>query len=99
MKETENKWIDDTMESLQGIRRASASSDLFDRAMQRSMRIKARVVNMSAAQVWSAAACVVVLLVANLFMCLDYSHLGKKQRTDKEMFINEYFTSSEGPQI
>lgn len=99
MKETENKWIDDTLESLQGIRRAGAPTDLFDKSMQRARQVKARGVTMSAAQVWSAAACVAVLLVANLFMCLDYSHLGKKQKTDKEMFINEYFTSSDGPQI
>jgi hypothetical protein len=99
MKDAENKWIDEAMESLHGIKRASAPTDLFEKAMQHTRRARARVVSMPAIQVWSAAACATVLLVANLFMCLDFSHVGKNQRNDKEQFVREYFNASDGPQI
>jgi hypothetical protein len=54
---------------------------------------------MPPAQVWSAAACALVLIVANLFMCLDFSHTAQKTAGAKERFAKEYFGSSDAPQF
>jgi hypothetical protein len=54
---------------------------------------------MPVAHTWRAAACALVLVVANLFLCFDFTHVGKKQPNDKEMFVREYFSGSDGPQI
>lgn len=91
--------INDTFNSLEGIQRATPPADLLEKAMARMYQGKARVVSMSPTYLWRAAACALVLLVANLFMCLDFVRIGKKQHNDKEMFVREYLNSSDGLQI
>jgi len=93
------KWVEDTLESLKDSQRAQAPDGLFENAMRRVAYGRARMVRMPPAQVWSAAACAIVLIVANLFMCLDFSHAGKKALNSKEMFTKEYFGASDAPQF
>ncbi len=94
-----NKWVEDTLESLNGSQRAQAPDGLFENAMRRAAFGRARIVRMPAAQVWSAAACALVLVVANLFMCVDFSHSGNKTLGSKESFAKEYFGASDAPQF
>jgi len=93
------KWVEDTLGSLNGSQRAQAPEGLLENAMRRAAFGRARIIRMPAAQVWSAAACALVLVVANLFMCLDFSHSGKKATSSKEMFAKEYFGASDAPQF
>lgn len=95
----QEKWVEKTLESLEGITRATAPEDLYEKAMRRAAFGRARIVRMPAMQVWSAAACALVLVVANLFMCLDFSHSGNKQASTKEMFVKEYFETNDAPQF
>lgn len=90
--------INDTLNSLEGIQRATPPADLLEKALERINRGKARVVRMPPAHLWRAAACALVLLAANLFFCLDFIRVGK-QHNDKEMFVREYLNSSDGLQI
>jgi len=100
MKQTsKEKWVEDTLNSLNGIQRTQAPEGLFENAMRRAAFGRARMVRMPAAQVWSAAACALVLVVANLFMCLDYSHSDKKATSSKEFFAKEYFGAFDAPQF
>lgn len=93
------KWVEDTLESLNGSQRAQVPHDLFEQAMHRAANIRARKVQMPAAQVWSAAACALLLIVANLIICLDFSHFDPKKVNAKEMFIQEYFGATDAPQF
>lgn len=93
------KWVEDTLESLNGSQRAQPPNDLFERAMRRAANTRAQKVQMPAAQVWSAAACALLLIAANLFMCLDFSNFGPKKVNAKEMFIQEYFGATDAPQF
>ena len=96
---SKEKWVEDTLESLNGSQRAQAPNDLFERAMRRAANNRAKKVQMPTAQVWSAAACALVLIVANLFMCLDFSRFSPKKVNAKEMFIQEYFGATDAPQF
>ena len=90
------KWVEETLESLNDIQRVPAPADLFERAMQRAAQGSARIVRMPVAQVWSAAACALVLVVANLFMCLDFARPSQKAAPNaKEMFVQEYFGTND----
>jgi len=93
------KWVEDTLNTLNGIQRAQAPEGLLENAMRRAAFGRVRMVRMPTAQVWSAAACALVLVVANLFMCLDYSHSGKKASSSKEFFAKEYFGAFDAPQF
>lgn len=100
MKQTaKEKWVEETLSSLDGSQRASAPQGLLEHAMRRAADGRARIVRMSATQVWSAAACALVLVVANLYMCLDYSKSATKSAGMKERFAKEYFTTSDAPQF
>ncbi len=95
----QDKWVEETMESLAGSQRPNAPDDLWERALRSAARGRAKIVRMPPAQVWSAAACALVLIVANLFMCLDFSHTAQKTAGAKERFAKEYFGSSDAPQF
>jgi type VI protein secretion system component VasF len=95
----QEKWVQSTLESLAGSQRPEAPADLFEKAMRRAAQGRAKIVRMPKAQVWSAAACALVLIAANLFMCLDFSHPAQKTAGAKEMFAKEYFGSSDAPQF
>lgn len=92
MQNNKEKWVEDTLESLSGSHRAEAPDTLLERAMNRIAYGRARVVRMPARQVWSAVACTLVLVIANLFMCLDFS---RQNTGTKEGFAREYFGSSD----
>lgn len=92
------KWVENTLDSLEGIQRAEAPPGLLEKAMQRASRGKARIVSMTRTQVWSAAACGLVLIAANVFMCLQFSHSGQHAQSQQEAFAQEYFVFSEPPQ-
>jgi hypothetical protein len=95
----QDKWVEEAMESLAGSQGPKAPADLLERAMRSAARGRTKIVWMSTAQVWSAAACALVLIVANLFMCLDFSHAGQKTAGAKEGFAKEYFGASDAPQF
>lgn len=93
------KWVEETLESLKGSQRAKAPDGLFESAMKRAAFGSARVVRMPSVQIWSAAACALLLVTANLFMCVDYARGNNKVMGSKEMFAKEYFGSTDAPQF
>ncbi len=93
------KWVEETLESLNGSKRAEMPPDLLENALRRAAFGPARVVRMAPLQIWSAAACALVLVLANLFMCIDFSHSASKPAASKEMFIKAYFDTSDAPQF
>lgn len=96
MKRSEKeKWVEETLQSLDGVSRAQAPENLLESALKRAAFGKARVVRMAPVQVWSAAACALVLVVANLFTCIDYNHFSSKKQSNSESFAKEYFGASD----
>jgi hypothetical protein len=91
------KWVEDILDSLEGIHQPQMPEGLYENAMRRAAFGPARIIRMPAAQVWNAAACALVLIVANLYICLDFSASDNKAVGSKEMFAKEYFGSSDAP--
>ncbi len=91
------KWVEDILKSLDGIHQPQIPEGLYENAMRRAAFGPARTIRMPAAQVWSAAACALVLILANLYICLDSTHAGNKAFGSKEIFAKEYFGSSDAP--
>lgn len=100
MKQVEEQnWMESTLNSLDGLQRQKAPADLFEKAMIRSIYTRAKVLRMPVQQLWSAAACGAVLIVANLFLCLNFSSPGKQMANPKESFAKEYFGAGDAPQF
>ena len=86
-----DEWVEDTLKSLDGIQQPQTPDGLFENAMRRVAFGRARMIRMPAAQVWSAAACGLVLVMANLFICQDFFQSDDHVTGSKERFAKEYF--------
>ena len=92
---TKEQWVEETLKSLDGAARAQAPEGLLENALHRAAMGKARIVRMAPVQVWSAAACVLVLVVANLFACIDYSRFTRQNQASSESFAKAYFGNAD----
>lgn len=99
-KPDKEKWVSDTLASLDGSRRAEPSADLFERAWQRAEKGSLQVVWLSPARIWAAAACLSLLILANLFTCLEVAQTHPAQRkAPMQSFSRDYFSFTEVPEI
>lgn len=87
---TEDSNIENTLNSLNGIKRPVASSLLVDKIMQRVELVEAKIVDMSPIQRWSIAAGIALLITLNVFSVKQYSTGTKGNGTNA--FEKEYFS-------
>lgn len=87
---TEDTNIENTMNSLNGIKRPVASPLLVDRIMKSVESVEAKIVNMSPMQRWSIAAGIALLITLNVFSAKQYSTTSKGNGTNA--FEKEYFS-------
>ena len=66
-------WIEDAMASIDGIERAHTNIPVYDMVMQKVYSAKGKVVTMSPRMALRAAACIVVLIAVNVYVCMQYS--------------------------
>lgn len=100
MKQQEKQtWIDETLGSLDGIPRAEAPADLYEKARQRMDKGRAKIVKMPTLKAWSVAACLLLLVFANVLACLKYANTQHAQKSGIDSFANEYFAFAKPPQI
>ncbi len=92
------KWIADTLNSLQGIQRAERPAASQAKAMQRLQHQRAKIVALSPRQAWRVVACVLVLVTANAFACFHYAD-PTQQASQGQTLAREYFAFSNPPQL
>jgi hypothetical protein len=90
-------WVEDTLKSLDGMSQPQAPDNLFENAMRRAAFGRALILRIPVVQVWSAVACALVLILANLFICLDSALFDDQMIGSKEKFAKEYFQISDTP--
>ena len=86
---TEDTNIENTMNSLNGIKRPVASPLLVDRIMKRVESVEAKIVDMSPMQRWSVAAGIALLITLNVFSAKQYSG---GSNSGSNAFEKEYFS-------
>ena len=98
--EDKEKWLDETLNSLEGIRPADFSANLFEKTMFRLEKRTAKIVKFRPAQTWAAAACLAFLIAANVFICLKSPEINPQRgSSSSENFANEYFSFLQKPQF
>lgn len=85
-----NKWIDETMNSTDGMQRATPSDDLFSRIEQRIAAGVSIVRTVSLRTVSMAAASIVLLVAANIFMLQSNVKEETTQKDGVETVIEYY---------
>lgn len=91
MKAKEN-WIEETLNSLDGIQQVEVPWSLNDALLNHSRQ---KEVRMTASQKWMIAASIVVLFAINLVAISNYSKSSKSfaSNDDKNIVYKEYFSS------
>lgn len=85
MEKDKEKWLDETLGSLQGIKRATPPADLFARIEIRVNQTESKIVPMS--QWRPAVAAAIVLLVLNIFAMRLYTQRNISVATDEGVEI------------
>lgn len=91
--EAKEKWINDTLESLQGVRRAEANPFLSEKVLQRLQNKQPVIIVYPLRIAWRIAASVVLLAGINFYTCLHYQ---RSTFNSKQVNVNslgmEYFS-------
>ena len=95
-QEEQEKWLDETLNSLEGIQRAPAPPHLLEKALQRAQQRRAIIVPLRSRQAWAMAASFALLLTTNVWVCV---HAGKTQLSANaaENFGRAYFSFVQTP--
>lgn len=85
-------WIEETLNSLDGIQRVEVPLSLNNALLNHSRQ---KEIVMTASEKWMIAACILVLLAVNLITITQYSESSKNYvaRDDKNVVYKEYFSS------
>lgn len=87
---TEDNNIENTLNSLNGIKRPVVSALLVERIMKSVESVEAKIVDMSPMQRWSIAAGIALLITLNVFSAKQYS--GTSKNSSSNAFEKEYFS-------
>ncbi len=85
-------WIDETLNSLDNIQRASASADFFQKIQSRAGLSGNQTTGISKRFYWSVAAGLALLIALNVFVA-QQSHVSSKQQVENPATMaSEYFS-------
>jgi len=87
---TEDTNIENTMNSLKGIKRPLAGPLLVERIMKSVESVEAKIVEMSPVQRWSMVAGMALLITLNVFSAKQYGTSSKNNGSNA--FEKEYFS-------
>ena len=90
MNQKEN-WIQKTLTSVDTIKRAEASKELYANVMQRLSKPNAKIISISTKTFWRVAACITVLIGLNIFTIANNAKSKVRQQNSSDTFANEYF--------
>ncbi|MFW5760709.1 MAG: hypothetical protein ACOCXH_07015 [Cyclobacteriaceae bacterium] len=85
------KAIEKTLNSMEGLQPASAGNDFYDKLKNRMNRSREKVINLRKDFRWQAvAAAILILLVTNVTIMLNYGGNNEVKATASEVLANEY---------
>ena len=84
------KWIEDRLSSLDGLKKAEANPYLYSKVMNRMEKKDAKELRLNPSIVWSMAACVLVVLSINVFTLLHFSKATTEMNSN--VVAQEYFS-------
>ncbi|HMG16235.1 MAG TPA: hypothetical protein VK590_12345 [Saprospiraceae bacterium] len=89
---TKEDFINEVFNSLEGIKRPVAETDIFDQIQNRLAYKKPKVLAFSGVQLIRIAACAILLIGFNTYTCLYYSNAKKETSTQQNSFSRDYFS-------
>lgn len=87
------KWINDTIDSIHGLKPAKASAVLEEQIIGGIRSGKTKIIYMSARVKWIAAACIAVLAVLNILFVVKFNQ-STQPKTESNPLYSEYFSSN-----
>ena len=88
MENEQNKLIEETLNSLNGIKQATPSNALWNKISMAANRSKLRYVSQK--RVWAAAASFVFLLFFNLMIIRFQARTSSKQKSEASTIVEQY---------
>ena len=89
---TKETWIDGTMNSLEGIRRAPADPELFDKIMAQTAKPVKITGRFRPVTFWVAAAAIAILVTMNILGLLYYHKVPTSSQGTPATLATEYFS-------
>jgi hypothetical protein len=89
---TKDEWIDQTLESLDGIGRAECDPGLYDRLTERMNSPEPAIRWFSPSLAWKAAALILLLTALNIFTMFLFNGHEKKETGTADAVASEYFS-------
>jgi hypothetical protein len=90
--ETKENWINNTLESLDGVNRAESDPLLFDKALQRIQRGTPTIISIRSRMFWRVAALILVLISFNVITMVYFAKTSGNNRINVKSVANEYFS-------
>lgn len=91
---TKEKWISETMESLNSIHRAKANAMLHAHVMREIKKGSAKIIALTPTTLLKVAACAALLVGLNVFSILHYTSSYRNQKNTTNPIVSEYFNYS-----
>ncbi|MEO8148006.1 MAG: hypothetical protein ABI723_10235 [Bacteroidia bacterium] len=89
---SKEKLIEETLQSIENIKRATVSPELYELVMERLKNQKARIVSIKSQTMWRAAACIAVLVGLNIFTLIQNKKSDSTPPDNSNSFAQEYFS-------
>jgi hypothetical protein len=91
--EHKEKWINETLESIDGIHQAEANPFLYDKVLNQLNKQKSKPDLIQLRVLYRLAACIVVFIGLNIFTILHFNKSSVVSAQDnKSAFAKEYFS-------
>ena len=91
---TKEKWISETMESLNTIHGAKANPMLYANVMREIKKGSAKIIILTPTTLLKVAACVALLVGLNVFSILHYQTSHRTEKNTTNPIVSEYFNYS-----
>ena len=91
---TKEKWISETMESLNTIHGAKANPMLYENVMREIKKGSAKIIILTPTTLLKVAACAALLVGLNVFSILHYHTSHRTEKNTTNPIVSEYFNYS-----
>ena len=92
---TKEKWINETMESLDGIKSAMSDPFIHEKVMERLNQDNTSPIALPPRLFWQIAAGLALLISLNIFSLLSYTTSSTTDQTPVKTLATEYFSYME----
>jgi len=90
--EAKEKWINDTIESIDNIQHIDANPFIYEKVLQRLNNRTSIAANRQPKVLYRLAACIVIVIGLNVFTMIHFNKSAVSSQDNKSVFANEYFS-------